>query len=124
LIPLAPNDLEFIDHRFMNVGVLQDKGRVTVTGMGAPGVQFIAGTGEGAQNTRVCIPISANNFTNIGAFQYTLSWNPAFMRYDGLGNTSINIGAANVEANNTNGTLTVSWNSANGETRPERHGPF
>jgi gliding motility-associated-like protein len=118
LIPLAPNDLEFIDHRFMNVGVLQDKGRVTVTGMGAPGVQFIAGTGEGSQNSRVCIPISANNFTNIGAFQYTLSWNPAFMRYDGLGNTSINIGAANVEANNTNGTLTVSWNSANGETRP------
>jgi hypothetical protein len=118
LTDLDPNELEFVNHELVNVGVIQDKGRVRVVGMGGPGVRFIAGENEGAFGSRVCIGISANDFTDIGAFQYTLSWNPAFMRYDGLGNTNINIGPSNVEANNTTGTLTVSWNSANGETRP------
>lgn len=112
------NPIEFVDHRLVNVGFTLEKGRVSVTGMGSPGLQFRAGEVTGATNSKVCVPITANGFTNIGAFQYTLSWNPAFMTFDGLENTNILIGAANIQVNNAAGTLTVSWNDPFGITRP------
>lgn len=116
----VPLEIEFVDPDFNNVGFTQTRGRVNVVGTSGSSVTLIAGSPVGPTGDVVCVDISANGFNQIGAMQFTLKWNPAFMDFVEVQNTAAlpGFGAGNTDPNNANGTLTVSWNAAAGVTLP------
>ncbi len=68
-----------------NIGLFQSDGLVAV---GVLPLHFIVDNGGAAEGTSVCIPIRANNFTDIVSFQFSVNWDPTILRYTGV--TSLN----------------------------------
>lgn len=62
-----------------------------------------AGVGTANQGERVCIPISVENFDSIVALQFTISWDPTVLQFDGVEDAVLpNLGPQNFGTNSQN----------------------
>ncbi len=115
-----PIEIEFLDADLVSYDYTQSRGSVTVIAGGTGAVKLIASNETSSTNSIVCIKISTEGFTNVGAMQFSLGWNPAFMTFNSIGanNNTLNIGVGNLNVNNAAGTLALSYNSLSSETRP------
>lgn len=80
-----------------------------------------------AQTDTFLVPVRVKNFTNVGSFQFTLSWNPTYLDYayvttGGPANPFF-LGGANPSFDSTTfintGKLTFAWNKVGGGSYPD-----
>ncbi len=80
-----------------------------------------------AQTDTFLVPVRVKNFTNVGSFQFTLSWNPTFLDYayvttGGPANPFF-LGGANPSFDTltfiNSGKLTFAWNKVGGGSYPD-----
>jgi gliding motility-associated-like protein len=71
------------------------------------------------------VPVRVQNFTNIGSFQYTLTWNPANLKYkyitafnSALLTGTVNVGFDTAAVQINAGRLTFNWTKLGGGTLP------
>ncbi len=84
----------------------------------------------GATGDTLCFPVRADNFTNVGGFQFSMGWNPAVAEFvkisyptpqlldPALTNSNFNISGTNTSA----GKLSLTWvgtDLVNGQTLPK-----
>jgi len=112
------NNSAFVNSNFQDVGFTQSAGRVTVTGMG--GGLFVFGSNEvGATGSTTCVKIRANSFTNVGGFQFAVTWNPAFMTLQTITSGTLpNFGGGDFSIDNAAGVALITYNTQNGVTLP------
>ncbi len=68
-----------------NIGLFKSDGLVAV---GVLPLHIIIDNGGAAEGSSVCIPVRANNFTDIVSFQFSVNWDPTVLSYTGA--TSLN----------------------------------
>ena len=93
------------------------------TGMPSAGVTgdvtFNLPVASGAQGSQVCVDVTADDFTNIAGFQFSLNWDETILSYSSINDAGI----SNVMSGETminDGILTLSWTTAdftNGDTQ-------
>ncbi|MEO6760388.1 MAG: HYR domain-containing protein, partial [Saprospiraceae bacterium] len=80
-----------------------------------------------AQTDTFLVPVRVKNFTNVGSFQFTLSWNTTYLDYayvsTGGGSNPFFQGGANPSFDSTtfinSGKITFAWNKVGGGTYPD-----
>ena len=75
----------------------------------------IAGT-SACPGTEFGVAVSATNFNNVGAISLALNYNPDILTYTGYSNVNSALNSGDLVVNATDGTVYVSWSSANGAT--------
>ncbi|MEM6316287.1 MAG: PKD domain-containing protein [Bacteroidota bacterium] len=87
-------------------------------------VNLAMATYDACQGDQICLDITASNFVDIVAMQYTLSWNSSILQYINTQNynlSGLNAGNFNGSLALSNGQLANSWfdNTATGVTVPD-----
>ena len=84
-----------------------------------PTVQFKVSNEVVNSGSIACVKVTATGFTNIGAFQFDITYDPALLVYDTLKNSTI----PGFDENSLNtlipGNIVVSWFTNGGVTRPD-----
>jgi gliding motility-associated-like protein len=83
-------------------------------------VTLTGGTVSTTVNQRVCVPVTANDFTNIISSGWTNRWTPTSLRYEEVTNfnTTLGLTAANFTPNASAGTLTFAKTYTTAQTLP------
>jgi len=112
------NNSAFVNSDFQDIGFTQIAGRVTVTGMG--GGLFVSASNEvGATGSTTCVKIRANAFTNVGGFQFAVTWNPAFMTLQTITSSTLpNFGGGDFSINNADGVALINYTTQTGLNLP------
>jgi large repetitive protein len=79
---------------------------------GGTDVTVVAGGGSASCGEKLCVPISARNFTAMGSVQFSLKWDQRLLRYDSVTafNPTLLLAPANFGTTRTNnGELTFNW---------------
>ncbi len=83
-----------------------------------PFVISISDEETGCEDLTVTFDFTTDNFTNMSATQYGITWNPAVLEY--VGNSDVFSGVNNFnESEAANGELRVGWFDGNGFTLPD-----
>ncbi len=90
------------------VSLVQQPGSIFVDG-GSGGFQIIAANETAAPGSMVCVEYSVQAFTNILSMQYTMTYDPAQLQYDGPGTLSLGGLAASSFSNPNPGEIRISW---------------
>ena len=96
------------DHNVIEVPVVYTDGLVTQ----APAtiVTVTAGTITASPGTEVLIPVTVNNFTNIGAFDLLINYNQTVLSFVGLANVNpLILPLSNLASNTTSSGVGVNW---------------
>ena len=74
--------------------------------------------------SKVCVNVTANDFTNINSAQWVTKWNPAVLRFDSISdmNNSIGFTAGNFNSTQASGRLALNWTAANGTSKTVANG--
>lgn len=74
--------------------------------------------------SKVCVNVAANDFTNIASAQWVTKWNPAVLRFDSISVMNSNIGftAANFNSTQASGRLALNWTAPTGTTKTVSNG--
>ena len=69
--------------------------------------------------SKVCVNVTANDFTNINSAQWVTKWNPAVLRFDSISvmNNTIGFTAGNFNSTQASGRLAINWTAAMGTTK-------
>ncbi|HPE58394.1 MAG TPA: cohesin domain-containing protein [Bacteroidales bacterium] len=80
-------------------------------------VQVMAGTLEATAGSQVDVPITVQNFDNVGSFDYYITFDPLILEFVSLEAINAGIGLGTLESNIINGnTLGINWIPATGLT--------
>ena len=86
-------------------------------------ITFFAGDEEGSPGNVVCVPVTAVGFTNITSFQYSMTYDPSILQFQGALPLSLPDFTSSVYANPSAGVLTFAWvalsDPVNGVTLPD-----
>jgi len=107
------NNPVFIDSDINEIPFTQMAGRVTVTGE-TSGLFIFAEDAVGAPGSLTCVDIKVNGFTNVGGFQFAVTWDPNFMQLENI-NSNLNL---NSMTNNDDGVVLISFDTQTGVTLP------
>ncbi|MBL7814919.1 MAG: gliding motility-associated C-terminal domain-containing protein [Saprospiraceae bacterium] len=74
--------------------------------------------------SKVCLDVSANDFTNIASAQWVTKWDAAVLRFDSISvmNSSIGFTSANFNSTQASGRLALNWAAASGTTKTVANG--
>lgn len=81
------------------------------TGVSAS-VRFAAQPVATALNTEIEVPVTVKDFNNVGAYQFSMRWNPAHLQYVGTSNGAIQSAFGTTQI--ANGILTNAWFNTSG----------
>ncbi len=86
---------------------------VTGTGGGANSVILTAESTSADPGSNFCIPITAESFDDIIAFQYSMNWDPSILMFTGTQNYNANLIALGPSSFNNSepGVLRTTWNN-------------
>jgi len=109
--------IEIIDENLSEIGVTSNILPIQLPGSNCEGggndtdIQLIFNDQSVEAGTSVCIPLTVENFTDIGSFQGSIMWEPAVLSYNGLQNFALpGLSEALFNLNFTdNGMLSFSW---------------
>lgn len=99
-------------------------GTVSITTVSTTELTFKVGNGTGAANSDVCLELTALNFKNLIGMQFAIKFDPAFLTHksnDNFNATLRGFSTGNVNANNTTGLISFSWDDSQltGVTLPD-----
>lgn len=80
----------------------------------AQGFGVVVDSAEAKQNELICIPVRAKGFDQISSFQYSLTWNPAVLKFDHTQNYNLPGWTSQSFFENTPGTLLLGWDDPTG----------
>lgn len=107
-----PRSIEIIDNNEKNIGLQSSGGSFTASGTGGGATLRLIGSDEaGGTGENVCVEVTVQGFTNIAGMQFSLNWDPAFLRYSGVGAfnlSGLTEGTFNAD-DATNGKLGLQW---------------
>ena len=74
--------------------------------------------------SKVCVNVTANDFTNINSAQWVTKWNPAVLRFDSISvmNNTIGFTAGNFNSTQASGRLALNWMAASGTSKSITNG--
>ncbi len=77
-----------------------------------------------ASQSKVCVDVKANDFTNISSAQWVTKWNPAVLRLDSISikNSTIGFTSAHFDSTRASGRLALNWVSAASTTKTVPNG--
>lgn len=107
------NNPVFIDSDINEIPFTQMAGEVNVTGE-TSGLFIFAEDVVGAPGSLTCVDIKVNGFTNVGGFQFAVTWDPDFMQLEDV-NSNLNV---NSMTNNDDGVVLISFDTQTGVTLP------
>ena len=113
-----PSMLAFSDSNDQEIDFSTTSSTISVAGGGGGGGTDLVITMEdviGNPGSNVCIPMTADNFTNIQTYQGGLSWDPTVLSYTGTDNSALpGIGFGDTDVDN--GNLGFNWFDDTGVT--------
>lgn len=107
-----PRKIEIIDSGENNVGLQTSGGVFTASGTGSGSSIRLIGSDEvGATGENVCVEVSVQGFDNISGMQFSLNWDPTFLKYTGVGAFNLSgLTEGTFNADNTvEGKLGLQW---------------
>lgn len=108
----TPRKIEIIDNNEEDIGLSSSGGLFTASGNGGGATLRLIGSDEvGGTGENVCVEVTVQGFTNINGMQFSLNWDPAFLRYTGVGAFNLNgltEGTFNTD-DASNGKLGLQW---------------
>ena len=74
--------------------------------------------------SKVCVNVTANDFTNINSAQWVTKWNPAILRFDSISvmNNTIGFTVGNFNSTQASGRLALNWTAASGTSKSVTNG--
>ena len=74
--------------------------------------------------SKVCVDVTAKDFTNINSAQWVTKWNPAVLRFDSISvmNSTIGFTAGNFNSTQASGRLALNWTAASGTSKSVTNG--
>ena len=74
--------------------------------------------------SKVCVDVTTNDFTNISTVQWVTKWNPAVLRYDSISvmNNTIGFTVANFNTTQASGRIALNWAAASGTSKSVANG--
>ncbi len=113
----TPLEIEVAEVGEVSVGLQTNNGTVSVPGAGcAQAIQFIGNSIVGACGGTACVKFTVENFTTVGAMEFSLSYNPAVLQFNEFRNFAPLPGFGEGNTNLlTPGTLRVLWFDSNVE---------
>ena len=74
--------------------------------------------------SKVCVDVKANDFTNIASAQWTTKWDPSVLRFDSISvmNNTVGFTAANFNSTQASGRIALNWAAPTGTTRTVTNG--
>lgn len=87
-------------------------GTVTINSVNTTDLTLTVGSATGQANTDVCLELTTSNFKNVIGMQFVIKFDPAFLThkaFDNLNSSLRGFSTGSLNANNTNGTINLSW---------------
>ncbi len=74
--------------------------------------------------SKVCVNVTANDFTNINSAQWVTKWNSAVLRFDSISvmNSTIGFTSGNFNSTQASGRLALNWSAATGTSKSVPNG--
>lgn len=112
--PLNNYNCEVIDQNGNNVGIPNPQpATINISSGPFNGATLILGNATGPSGSTVCVPVTANNFTNIQLAEFSVTWPEANLEFASIANCNQAMGiVCNPEPPNfgiVNNTLNFSW---------------
>ncbi len=112
-----PLEIEVAEVGEEEVGLIANNGSVSIPGAACPeNIQFIGNSVVGACGGTTCIEFTVQNFTTVGAMEFSLAYDPNVLQFNGFNNFAPLPGFG---SGNTNlllpGTIRVLWFDSNVE---------
>ena len=116
---------EAIDKENTQLPFTGTSGQITVGGTtNTTDLVLKVGSATGATNSDVCLELTTTNFKNVLGMQYVIKFDPAFLTHKSFDNLNAGLrgfSTGSLNANNTNGTIFLTWvdDQVTGVTLPD-----
>ncbi|MDQ3016344.1 MAG: cohesin domain-containing protein, partial [Bacteroidota bacterium] len=112
-----PTEIEVSEPGEIQVGLQSNIGRVEVPGTGcSEDIQLVGNSVVGSCGSTTCIQFTVENFTDVGAIEFSLAYNPAVLQFDRIQNfaslLAFGTGNTNLQAP---GNIRIVWFNGNAQ---------
>ena len=107
VIEVVNNDFDILDATASG-GALEIRDDSCNNMGGGDDLSFTLGSASGSQGSTICIPVTADNFTDIFSFQTGVTWDPSVLRFTEIRDAGLQSVNAN-DANKDQGMINVLW---------------
>ncbi|MEM1215531.1 MAG: cohesin domain-containing protein, partial [Bacteroidota bacterium] len=110
----TPTPIEVVDGNEDIVTVNEDDGMVIIGSVGTPPVSLSVGNTTASVGDRVCLPVTAANFTDVQTMQFSMNYNGSVLSFAGVQsfNSALNGWDASDVTNPSTGNLSIDWSGS------------
>ncbi|MEY3050645.1 MAG: hypothetical protein RLY31_430 [Bacteroidota bacterium] len=104
----------------VNIGINNNNGQVSICELSYPTIAVSSGSGTPGED--VCVDFTVQDFDDITAMQFTVTWEPSVLSFTGVGNLSLpglDAGSFLTAQAGSIGVVGVDWSSPGGVSQPD-----